>query len=326
MSGLRRRFDYWRRIFSLYVLRRAGALDFWHERPAKNAFIRDELGPYYMTFRDKAAYAGPKDERGVVMLDYRGDIGVQYNPIAVAQYGLAHMNLFFENGKADHLAEATKQADWLVSNLKKNEQGIPVWQHLFPWRYVETMEPGWYSGLAQGMGISLLARMYAHSSDKKYYDAAVAAFTAFTKDIADGGVRCTDSRGNVWLEEYIVSPPSHILNGFFWTLWGIWDYWLLTGSAEAKELFDACVKTLEWSLPSYDLGYWSRYDLSEQKLPMIASPFYHRLHIVQLDVTRELTDNPIFGAYARKFAAYQKNPAKRTLALAVKSLFKIFYF
>jgi glycosyltransferase involved in cell wall biosynthesis len=45
-----------------------------------------------MRFQAKAAYAGPFDGAGVPLLDYRGDIGSQHNPIAIAQYGLARFN------------------------------------------------------------------------------------------------------------------------------------------------------------------------------------------------------------------------------------------
>ena len=45
-----------------------------------------------MRFQGKAAYAGPFDSAGVPLLDYRGDIGRQHNPIAIAQYGLARFN------------------------------------------------------------------------------------------------------------------------------------------------------------------------------------------------------------------------------------------
>ena len=55
-----------------------------------------KLGEYYMSFREKADYAGHYDAGGIPMLDYRGAIGLQYNPIAIAQWGLANYNRFCE--------------------------------------------------------------------------------------------------------------------------------------------------------------------------------------------------------------------------------------
>ena len=40
------------------------------------------------------------DGAGVPMLDYHGAIGLQYNPIAIAQWGLGNYNRFCETGDA----------------------------------------------------------------------------------------------------------------------------------------------------------------------------------------------------------------------------------
>ena len=50
------------------------------------------------------------------------------------------------------------------------------------------------------------------------------AFQSFQRPVSDGGVLVEDDRGHVWIEEYLVDPPSHILNGFIWALWGVYDY------------------------------------------------------------------------------------------------------
>ena len=95
--------------------------------------------------------------------------------------------------------------------------------------------------------------------------------------------------GDLWFEEYIVSPPTHILNGFIWALWGVYDYFLATQDDVAHDLCARGVRTLQHNLDSYDLGFWSLYEQSGTRLPMVASRFYHRLHIVQLRVMHHLT-------------------------------------
>ena len=80
---------YYRRIFSAYLLGGKSHLTFWHETPAANPnATANQLGEYYMLFAEKADYAGAFDSSGVPQLDYHGKIGLQYNPIAIAQYGL----------------------------------------------------------------------------------------------------------------------------------------------------------------------------------------------------------------------------------------------
>src|SRR6202011_3670662 len=83
------RLRYLARIARVYARPSKGPLSFWHERPEINEAAFGDGREYFMRFQGKAAYAGPFDGAGVPLLDYRGDIGVQHNPIAIAQYGLA---------------------------------------------------------------------------------------------------------------------------------------------------------------------------------------------------------------------------------------------
>src|SRR6185437_2792849 len=117
---------------------------------------------------------------------------------------------------------------------------------------------------------------------------------------------------------YIVSPPTHILNGFIWGAWGVYDYFLATGSRQAMSLFGSAVKTLQQNLHRYDLGFWSLYELSGTWLPMIASPFYHRLHVTQLRVMHRITAENVFADYADRWEAYARSKSKRTRALCYK--------
>lgn len=324
------RLAYYRRIFSAYVLRRRSQLTFWHETPELNPnALSNVLGQYYMTLAGKARYAGPFDAGGVPLLDYRGTIGRQYNPIAIAQYGLALHNRFSHAGGPEDRARFLRQAQWLVNNLESNAHGVQVWQHHFDWEYRVTLRAPWYSGLAQGQGISLLLRAYRETGEQVYSDAARAAFGAFDREVQDGGVRHTDERGGIWLEEYIVHPhpPTHILNGFIWALWGVWDYVLATGDTGARRLFERCASTLASNLPRFDCRFWSLYEVGRAgRLQMLASPFYHRLHVVQLRVMHRLTGEAVFSEYADRWEGYASNPLYRYGSLAYKAAFKLLHY
>src|ERR1700693_1170289 len=115
--------NYYRRIASAYLLGGQSHLTFWHEPPEENLNASaSELGEYYMLFAQKANYEGAYDAAGIPQLDYRGKIGRQYNPIAIAQYGLGNYNLFRRSGKAAHRANFMRVADWLVLHLEQNPQ------------------------------------------------------------------------------------------------------------------------------------------------------------------------------------------------------------
>jgi len=279
-----------------------------------------------MPFLQKADYPGPYDGRGIPLLDYQGSLGRQYNPIAIAQFGLGNFNAFRRSGQAERWEKFLAVADWLVSNLELNRAGLRVWNHHFDWEYRTTLRGPWQSALAQSQGISVLVRAYDETRNDIYLDSARSAFEAFRKTTDEGGMVYVDKRGDPWLEEYIVSPPTHILNGFVWATWGVYDYWLTTADDGARKLFAVSVDTLRRNLERYDAGFWSLYELAGTKLKMLASPFYHRLHIIQLGVLHKLTGQDLFAQYAAKWSAYRKKALNRNAALIYKSAFKLLYY
>jgi hypothetical protein len=135
------RLQYFRRIFHSYLLPGASQLTFWHETPQVNPNEHtDELGEYYMLFAQKADYSGPFDSAGVPMLDYHGQIGRQYNPIAIAQWGLGNYNAFRrgqnQNKNDDRKNKFLLASEWLRSHLEQNSWDVWVWNHNFDWEYL----------------------------------------------------------------------------------------------------------------------------------------------------------------------------------------------
>ncbi len=279
-----------------------------------------------MLFAEKADYQGTYDQAGIPQLDYHGRIGLQYNPIAIAQYGLGNYNQWRRTNDGERRRKFFLIADWLSSHLEQNSHGLAVWNHHFDWEYREPLKAPWYSALAQGQGISMLVRAHKESGEIKYLNAAHAAMACFYKPVSEGGVCFIDDRGDLWFEEYIVSPPTHILNGFIWASWGVFDYFLATGDSSARDLFSRAVQTLLHNLNRYDLGFWSLYEQSGTRLPMVASSFYHRLHIVQLRVMHRLTGEQEFAAVADLWEGYIRSRANRARALCYKSAFKLCYY
>jgi hypothetical protein len=326
MSVLQKRLNYYRRIFGAYLTPSQSQLTFWHERPAISQFDPSRLGPYYMTFEQKADYAATYDRGGIPMLDYLGAIGPQYNPIAIAQYGLGNFNLYLKSREARRRERFLKAADWLGANLEKNPGGFWVWNHHFDFEYRTPLRAPWYSGLAQGQGISLLVRAHAETGNAAYLDAAKRGFECMTADVAQGGVIFSDSDGHHWIEEYIVSPPTHILNGFMWASWGAHDLAIATHDELARKLWQDSLATLKANLHCYDTGYWSLYEQSGTRMKMMASPFYHRLHIVQLRVMAKLSGDSFFTEFADRWERYQQSRVKRSRALVYKSVFKLCYY
>jgi len=326
-DGVAARARYLGRVVSAYLGNAPSQLTFWHEPPEINEHAFEEAcGEYYQCFFTKADYDAHQDDAGIPLLDYRGHVGLQYNPIAIAQWGLGNFNLHRRTGEPERAARYLRAADWLLRNLKPNDRGVLVWRHEFDWEYRDTLKAGWYSALAQGQGVSLLCRAHRETGRDAYLEAARAAFHALTVNVADGGVRLPDGPDGAWLEETIVDPPTHILNGFLWAMWGVHDYAVTSGERTAEELLGACARTLRRHVASFDCGFWSLYEQSGTRLQMLASPFYHSLHISQLSITARLLGLPELEEWSRRWRAYADDPQCRRRALVQKALFKLLYY
>jgi hypothetical protein len=106
------------------------------------------------------------------------------------------------------------------------------------------------------------------------------------------------------LEECPTEPPSLILNGWVYALWGLRDVALGLQLEPAQALLDESVSCLATMLPRYDVGWWTRYSLYPHRLPDLAKLYYHRLHIVQAEVLGALTGNALFQSTADRWRAY----------------------
>lgn len=318
--------SYLARVIRVYARKRSGPLSFWYERPELNEPVFAGERGYYMRFAGKALYPGPFDLDGIPLLDYQGDIGRQYNPIAIAQYGLARFNAWVASGSIADRTAWLAAATWLTQEMRPNEHGVHVWMHDFDWPYRQRLLAPWYSGLAQGSGLSLLVHAARTTGKTTFAAAAKRAFEPLRLDIAHGGVLAAEHDDDLWIEEYIVDPPSHILNGFIWAMWGVYDYARWSGRAEAFRVWDCSVATLQKRLPDFDTGWWSLYEARDGDLEMLASRYYHALHITQLRGMHRLTGIATFAEYADRFQKYLDRPSNRALAFGRKAVFKLRHY
>ena len=124
--NLHTKLNYWRRVFAAYRKGANSQVTFWHEKPAVNEEMNfnDPSTGYYMTFYDKTLYLGPFDKKGVPLLDYKGIIGAQYNPIAIAQYGLGLYNRYVKEQKKEYLDKFVTQCGMFSRRLLQIIPGI----------------------------------------------------------------------------------------------------------------------------------------------------------------------------------------------------------
>ncbi len=214
---------------------------------------------------------------------------------------------FLETGNGAYLKLFMKNAAWMRDHLTVLQDTAAVWtnDNMIYDKY--KLSFGWPSAYAQGHGLSVLCRAFQSTRDSSYLAAAEKVLNSYNLDYRAGGILDVDSAGGYWYLEYPADPPAYVLNGFIYGLFGIYDYWRLTGSPKALRYFERGVATLAKNLHRYDKGYWSAYDLLYKQY--CAGYNYHRnFHIPQLNVLYQLTGNPAFHEYEEKFRKYLGEP------------------
>jgi heparosan-N-sulfate-glucuronate 5-epimerase len=164
--------------------------------------------------------------------------------------------------------------------------------------------------MGQGHAISVLSRAYYHSGDEKYLQAAVRGLRPFRIPSHNGGIATYFLNKYVWYEEYPTTPASFILNGFIYSLIGLYDLKSIAlgkDADEAKKLFDQGMNSLKNMLTLFDTGSGTTYDLRHFTLkiaPNLARWDYHSTHINQLLLLNTIDSDPIFLTTSERWIDY----------------------
>lgn len=281
----------------------------WHvNQDIGKCFAKDEIRGYYNNMTEKVTRMPDlldSDEMPKLNL---AEGKFTYFPVAIFQYGLGCYDLWLQTKDERYIRKFMQCVEWTMAH--QDEKGR--WNN-FSHYCPETP----YGSMAQGEASSLLIRAYVHTKEQKYLDAAKRALDFMLLPLEDGGTtKYVDD--DAYLMEYTFK--GMVLNGSIFSWWGLYDFVLATGdNGEYLEAMDKILKSLIKVLPLYKCTYWSMY--SEDGL--IASPFYHNLHVAQMQAMYQLTGEPIFDEYAKRWERQQKNPYCKGLAFVKKSIQKI---
>src|SRR4030067_1739403 len=210
----------------------------------------------------------------------------QQMPMLIGQYALGrYAQIYYGNSTPEVRQDFFRHADWFVEKQNPQTGTYPV---NFNWADIKAP---WISAMYQGRAMSVLARGYYLSGDEKYIDVAKLAFKPFRLDISEGGV-VDYLEGFPIYEEYPGSADfRHVLNGFIFSLFGLWDFYQVTGDAEVLEKFNAGVDTLVQKLYLWEFDNGSYYQLGNSKS---FSSKYHPIHVRQLAYLYDITGNEFF--------------------------------
>ncbi|XP_056641918.1 D-glucuronyl C5-epimerase B [Diorhabda sublineata] len=215
---------------------------------------------------------------------------------------------------SEHIQQFYDTAEWFVKHQDKQTGGwpIPVKRKLAPG--FQDLQPGWYSSMSQGHAISVLSRAYYHSGgDIRYLTAALLGLKPFKVSSDLGGVRASFLDKYPWYEEYPTQPASFVLNGFIYSLLGLYDLMSiapLEDGREAEVLFNDGMVSLRRMISLFDMGSVTSYDLRHFTIstaPNLARWDYHATHVNQLLLLSTIdgdSSSSLFKVTAERWIGY----------------------
>lgn len=280
----------------------------WHvNQDIGKCFSADSIKGYYNNMTEKVTkMPGLLDSEDLPLLETDGK-KVEM-PVAIFQYGLGAYDLYLQSKDEKYKKKFNQTVKWAEDHL--DEKGR--WNNFF---YVYPDNP--YGAMAQGEGVSLLLRAFVLTQDEKYLAMAKSAIDFMLKPVSEGGTALYEDN-DLKLAEYTHRPI--VMNGWIFAWWGLYDYVLATNDTGAyKKELDASCDTLIKCLPQFKNWYWSKYDLGGR----MASPFYHNLHVAQMQAMYQLTGHEVFRDYANRWEKQQKNQICKAMAFVKKAIQKI---
>jgi hypothetical protein len=249
------------------------------------------------------------DAKGVVVVNVLSPEGPKprYVPTTIAQFAMAHYDLFVKTGEQAHKDGMARHVDWLVDNLVEIG-GFGVWQYMHDYSGpgYDCRSP-WVSCMAQGQGVSALIRAHGLDPAERLARAARLAVRSFAVPLREGGVRETDQHGCTIYKEFACTDSPTVLNGLIFGLIGLGEYSEYFGDKEAERDFASGVDGLKRHLKGFEVGVypifkWSRYD---DRFIILAAGRYHRIHVRQLAHIYKMTRDEFFLKYAMRWQRYQ---------------------
>ncbi len=230
--------------------------------------------------------------------------GKQYNPVAIAQYGLAAIARLNQTACAEDEGRLRGQiyacAEWLCANHAESADGI-YWPYGFdfpPYR----LSCGFTSCMAQGFAISLLLRAHQIFGETRFFEIGIWARDFFKNEaVGDDPVNFVRNFSDiVWFEEYPSRPPSQVLNGYLFAIISLHDSLAYLEDPVVSAIVQDAVRQLPFVIKMYDLGHWSRYDLQPGRTATLT---YHHVHLLQLQYFCEQFENDGLAPFLEKWSS-----------------------
>ncbi|MFI8206912.1 D-glucuronyl C5-epimerase family protein [Streptomyces sp. NPDC085937] len=252
----------------------------WRDRPTRWENVSPSTGAYRLNAAGEYLYY---PDGGSTGFDH---------PVGQAQFGLGCIASYRTEPdparRAVFLTRARAQAERLID---RHVEERDAWWFPYGFPFTHAVHTGvdydapWYSGMAQGEAISLFVQLaeldeVCDADRARYLSAAAGALASLTiADDASPWVVNVNSAGYLWIQEYPGSTPGagdYTYNGMIFAMFGLWDYYQVTGSQEAAALYDGCATTIARYFPLLRNQRWISYYCQTHRIPTAS---YHQHHI-----------------------------------------------
>lgn len=226
-------------------------------------------------------------------------------PIDACQLAIAQFHAYLETGAQESRERFLELLAAIISSGAHDERGFVI-PHDHAIEGYEPHQRTWVNATVQGLVASLCARAYQIAGDEQYLALARSALGVFRLPVERGGVRSRERHGGTFFEMYALAGRSrHVLSGMLSSLMSLWDVARALGDADAHALFADGLATLTGAmLDSYDLGYSTLYDQSDERRATPASVLCTWVHARQLAAVARISGRIHLAARAAVWRDY----------------------
>lgn len=257
---------------------------------------------------------GLVDAEGVRMFRPSGSTTLYNHVVFQGSYALQNLNSYRLTGTQAYLDIALKNGQRLAD---RHVESDGAWYFPYDFDFAplgdtsEMLRAPWYSGMAQGRVLSVFVRLFEATGDQRWRTAADATFASM-RQAPSGSLpygSYVDSSRRLWLEEYPRYPADiseNVLNGHIVAIWGLLDYWSLTGNTDAAALAKGAIATVTATAASAfrRVNGSSLYSLRHRT----AANNYHQMHVEQFLQLWQYTHDIFFVDTANSYRLDYPNP------------------
>jgi len=236
----------------------------------------------------------PVDSEGIILYEKFGKL--YYHPVILSEHIIRFIDCYIRTNNKDYLNYALTYSNKLIEIANEYNGAL-----YFPYNFElilhdipsEILTSPWYSGMAQGEALSAFVRLYNLTNDNKYMTVIEKIFKSFSNFKKENfpWIVYVDKSDYYWIEEYPMNEATHVLNGFIYAIYGLYDYYQLKKDQLSRTLIEASLTTLSKYLIEYRVkGYKSYYCLKHKA----QGEFYHRVHIIELKKLSEISGYSYF--------------------------------